>query len=708
MLPLYSQELEQSDNPNRANPSSSTGITSRQDYGRIIGCNPKSSLTVCAPNDSRFVLLFTSILGDPENTYLINPGQTLTLSNLQRSFWAIRGVTYTSTPVRFNLIGRTHFELEYRNNLPTVLRDFYYPGRTSPYTLQFPYLAFLQQISMGLLGSWQPDWTVNIDVRTRLCHNATNAPISANCAGITGNENCSNIVGHLLVNRDASNPGTQCSGFCYWFDPPSRYYGQNYHRSWQSGVLSLDFNWSDTESTGRVQTPTSGCTVEGVRVSLTPHPLETFRLSATSYVFKGLILMRKRTFLDGSQSLDPLGFPELGENELVFKETNSGVSLQTAASAWFVASPPESFLLRIPEPDGSIVIISDVVDWYAYRLFWRSRIPFAFSGWGYGYDRLGGQSGNIFIWERANYSASYLPDYNPNSSTNQLGAQVMEMVFRPNYPNTNPTILVGRARFEVFFPATGYRHPPGGNSEPPGLRIPNWFYYYWRAMGSPAVIFTPNQGDLAGFYITGRPHVYVCDHRANYTTRRGPLFAIRAGQCPQNTPANVVTAVDTITVHGIHAFAWTVYHEFGHKWSYETVVQVGPNIWVRIWHPPSAFDSDGDNLADAWEARNGLCPYTEHTTNAEEYEPYRRQRIPSDPEVVADVFAYGSLLNADNTDRNRDGNPWNDATLWIHDWSDQGLQYGNPLERFTAFPWHYQSTGRNSPAASDLLRGWSL
>ncbi|GBC93127.1 hypothetical protein HRbin15_01614 [bacterium HR15] len=433
--------------------------------------------------------------------------------------------------------------------------------------------------------------------------------------------------------------------------------------------------------------------MEGVQVSLSPAPNDYFRLSATSEVFKGLIVMRKRAFLDGSKSLDPLGFPELGENELVFRETPTGVTLQTAVSAWMVASPPESFLLRIPNPDGSETVISDVVEWYASRLFWRSRIPFSFFDWHYGYDRFGGQSGNIFIWERARYSAPLLPDYNPNSSTNLLGAQVMEMVFRER--SGSPAVVVGRARYEVFFPATGSRHPSGAVSEPAGLTIPNWFYYYWRAMGSPAVVFTNQNpfpfGNVAGFYITGRPHVYVRNHTANYTTRDRPLFAIRQGQCPQNVPANVVKAVDTITVRGIHAFAWTVYHEFGHKWSYETTVQVAPGVYTRIYYPPAAFDSDGDNLADAWEARNGLCPYTAHTTNA--YPQYQFNDLPSDPEVVADVLAYGSLLN--NID------------LWKHDWSDQGLRYGNPIERFTAFPWRYNSTGRNTSAHSDLLTGWN-
>lgn len=698
----YCQEPEPSDEQNQANPNSTTGVTFNKDYGRIVDCIPRSYLTVCAPSDSRFVTLFTSILGGSGETYSISPGQTLTLTDLRRSFWEIKCTTHSSVPVRFNLVGRTQFELQYRSTLPTALRDIYYPGRTDSYTLEFPYLSFLQQVAMGRLALASGNWTVNIDLRTRLCHTASDAALSPDCAGVTGHEGCADLFSQLLVARNSNNPGANCSsGACYWFAPPSRYLGENYHRSWRVGTLSLVFDWQDTEGTDTVQMSGSGNTVEGVQILLTPEPNDFFRLSASSRVFKGQIMMRKRTFFDRSQSLDPLGFPELGENELVFQETNNGVRLQTAVSAWFVGSPTESFLLRILNPDGSAIVISDIVEWYARRLFWRSSFPFSFSDWGYGYDHLGGQLGNIFIWEKASYSASLLPDYNPNSPTNRLGSQVMEMLFRPNYPNWNPTLVVGRARYEVFFPATGYRHPPGAISEPANLPIPNWFYYYWRAIGSPQVRFTninPNPRlRVAGFYRAGDPHVYVRNVEENYTTTLLPLFAIRMGQCPEGTPANVVTKVDKLTVYGIHAFATTVYHEFGHKWSYETSWQVAPGVWMPIMGPRGrSGDLDGDGLLDAWEDAHGLCPHSPDTTDA--YPQYTRNEFPSDPEVVADVLAYGALLSAESSPT---------TSLWRRDWSDKGLQYGNPLERFSAFPWRYESTNRNISAHPDLLTGWN-
>lgn len=716
LSPVYSQrDIQPGDGGGQVEPGSISGVSTARDYGRIIDCKPKSHLTVCSPNDSRFAILYTNILGGDNDTYLVHPGQTLFLTDLQRSCWAIRGVTHNLSPVRFSLIGRTNFDITYRKNLPTALRDLYYPpGHTAPYSLNFPYLTILQQASIGRLALASGNWTVNIDIRTRLCHQATNASLNSDCSGVTGQGDCTNIIGALQVNRNSGNPGANCSsGACLWFDPPARYYGENYRRAWQNQTAVLTFEWNDEDSNGNFETPTASSVVEGVRVQLSPEPNNFFRLSATSEVYKGLLMMRKRTFLDGSRSLDPLGFPELGENELVFQETETGVQLQTMVSAWFVGSPSESFLLRIPNPDGSETVISDIVEWYADRLVWRSSpIPFTFSPRRYGYDHLlNDRSENIFIWSQATYTADRLPDYNPASSQNMLGSQVMELVFRPT---PSSSLVIGQARFEVFFPATGNRHPPGGNAEPSTLQIPNWFYYYWKAMGSPAVVFTNRNPDprrnLGGFYITGQPHVYVRDSTENYTTHSNcPLFAIRPGQCQAGMAASVVTSVDTMTVHGIHAFAWTVNHEFGHKWSYETTVQVAFGVYARIYNPPAAFDSgDGDGLADAWEQRNGLCPYAIHTTNANAYRLLRDYRIPSDPEVVADVLAYGSLLNADNTDTNRDGNAWNDPTLWIHDWSDKGLRYGNPFRRFGAFPWKYSSTGTNSSNNSDLLRGWSL
>jgi len=444
------------------------------------------------------------------------------------------------------------------------------------------------------------------------------------------------------------------------------------------------------------------------------------RLFASSETYKGLIVMRRRAFPDGTRSLDPLGIPELGENELVFRETPSGVQLKTALSAWMLADPPESFLLRIPLGGGELVL-ADQVEWFANRLFWRTpNVPFQFSWNRYGYVpsitqrtvQAEGETvslGKIFIWNFAEYNAQRLPDYNPAINTNVFGRQVAEMLFRP--ASNAPLTVVGRANYEVFFPVLGTRCPQVAPREPAGLTVPNWFHYYWRAMGSPNNVVFTNQGpeNAQGFYVTGQPHVYILNRVANYVSDSIPLFALRQGECPSCVPQQqVVSRVDTLTIYGIHAFAHTVYHEFGHKWSYETTWQFAPGAYDRILSPAVGPDGDRDGLLDAWESSHGLCPYRRHTTDAYTHIGDENGGIPGDPEVVADVIAYGQLLNAEIERDPRTGQAtWRSDGLRRHDWSNLGLQFGDLTKRFAAYPWKYSSSGRNISNHSDLMVGWN-
>lgn len=612
---------------------------------------------------------------------------------------------FAQPPTRFYLVSQTLFELEYRSTLPNVLREIYYPNNPNPYTMQLPYLSFLQQISWGRLLPY-PDAQATIDVRTRMCHSAVNALITQDCAGVTGADNCTNIVGHLLVNH---RPGDRChsggGNGCRWYDPPSRF-GDSYHRSWTTGTLTLTFNWSDTPATSRIQTPRSSAIVEGNQIKLIPDNSNNLWLGAGSETYQGLILMRKRTFLDGMKSLDPLGFPEIGENELVFEESNNRVSLRTACSAWFLATPPESFLLRIPIPGGGESVLSDLVEWYAWRIRWLSRIPFYYQNdsiLGYGYDHLSSYNqedpdnyrprGNIFISQRATYSAGTLPDYNPNLTTNWLGSQQMEMRFRPNPNSTQGETVIGRARFEVFFPATGTRHP-GTLSDPyTGQRAPNWFYYYWRVVGSPNdVHFTthspyPDNDTIGGWYDSANRQIYIRNKEGNYVEGTLHLFRIGTARC-NNQPRVLIVSADTLQVRGIHAFLRTLYHERGHQWTYLNHFRSRSGAFFPIVTQSGGFrDQDGDSLDDEWEAMNGLCPHSKDTTGLFDDPPY--DELGGDPEVVVEIYAYRHLLQ--------------NQSLWRHDWSDKGLQKGNPLERFPSFPWTYTSTRRNNSAYNDLL-----
>jgi hypothetical protein len=659
------------------------------------------------------VALFTSLLGGQNETYYIAPGDTLELSAIRRSYWHAAGVAFLEYPTSFNLVGRTLFELRYRNRLPEasreILRDFY--GWSQPrHRVQMNYLSFLVQRSQAWVAFQTGNSAVSVDMQTRLCHTAQNASLGDSCTRVVGNENCSDILGRLQINHN--NPAHEQS----WYDP-SRF---DYHRSWRAGAVTLDFDWGDGRGTAQIRTPPSGASVECNRIQLTENGIHG-RLRASSTSYKGLILMRRRAFPDGTRSLDPLGIPELGENELVFRETPSGVQLKTALSAWMLADPPESFLLRIPLGGGGELVLADQVGWFASRLFWRTpNVPFQFSWNRYGYApsftqrtvEAEGETvslGKIFIWNFAEYNAQRLPDYNPAINTNVFGKQVAEMLFRP--ASNAPLTVVGRANYEVFFPVLGTRCPQVAPREPAGLTVPNWFHYYWRAMGSPNNVVFTNHGpeNAQGFYVTGQPHVYILDRVANYVSDSIPLFALRQGECPSGVPQQqVVSRVDTLTIYGIHAFAHTVYHEFGHKWSYETTWQFAPGAYDRIFFPAVGPDGDRDGLLDAWESSHGLCPYRRHTTDAYTHIGDENGGIPGDPEVVADVIAYGQLLNAEIQRDPRTGQAtWRSDGLRRHDWSNLGLQFGDLTKRFAAYPWKYSSSGRNISNHSDLIVEWN-
>jgi hypothetical protein len=458
------------------------------------------------------------------------------------------------------------------------------------------------------------------------------------------------------------------------------------------------------------------------------------RLFASIETYKGLIIMRRRAFPDGTRSLDPLGIPELGENELVFRETPSGVQLKTALSAWMLADPPESFLLRIPLGGGGELVLADQVEWFANRLFWRTpNVPFQFSWNRYGYApsitertvQAEGESvslGKIFIWNFAEYNAQRLPDYNPAINTNVFGKQVAEMLFRP--ASNAPFTVAGRAKYEVFFPAVGTRHPSDVRDVYTGNRAPNWFYYYmrvashfWRQIGEAAgaslsgdsgiVLFTTYNpyseipgANPSAFYDARADRVFIRNSSANYQEQTIELFKIGVGECNGQPVVQIVSA-DQLQVRGIHAFLSVLYHELGHRWlhtnSFVSCRQTGAIFPIVPSQHPSNLDCDRDNdgLDDEWEEMNGLCPYDKDTTGVFSSIPIYAQ-IGGDQEVVAEIYAYRYLMATESS-------PQQQIWLWRHDWSDRGLQFGNPVERFSAFPWKYASTGTRFPRDTQLL-----
>jgi hypothetical protein len=706
------------------------------DFGRIADGYPLTDLSMCVRSGrvmigGTSVALFTSLLGGQNETYYIAPGDTLELSAIRRSYWHAAGVAFFEYPTSFNLVGRTLFELRYRNRLPEasreILRDFY-GWSQQRHRVEMNYLSFLVQRSFASVRFPAGNWAISVDLQTRLCHTAQNASLGDGCAGVVGNENCSDILGQLRLDRNHTNTSSDS----WWFDPPHPN-GLLYHRSWRAGTVPLDFEWGSGSGTASVRTPPSGASVECNRLQLTESGT-LGRLRASSETYKGLILMRRRAFPDGTRSLDPLGIPELGENELVFRETPSGVQLKTALSAWMLADPPESFLLRIPFSDGGELVLADQVEWFSNRLFWRtSNVPFQFSWNRYGYVpsitqrtvQAEGETvslGKIFIWNFAEYNAQRLPDYNPAINTNVFGKQVAEMLFRP--ASNAPLTVVGRANYEVFFPAVGTRHPGDVRDVYTGNRAPNWFYYYmrvashfWRQIGEAAgaslsgdsgiVLFTTYNpyseipgANTSAFYDARADRVFIRNSSGNYQERTLKLFKMGVGECNGQPVVQIVSA-DQLQVRGIHAFLSVLYHELGHRWlhtnSFVSCRQTNAIFPIVPRQDPSNLDRDRDNdgLDDEWEELNGLCPFDRDTTGVFSSDPIYAQ-IGGDKEVVAEIYAYRYLMATESS-------PLQQIWLWRHDWSDKGLQFGNPVERFSAFPWRYNSTGTRFPRDTQLL-----
>ncbi len=626
--------------------------------GRIRSWSSQTQMTASVQPNARQLDIFVNWSPDWTSwrAYTLAPGETRTFQ-YPSTVWLCSSFTRNrGESIQYNASSMTEFKLNYFAFVPQQITWIY----DIRLTRELNYLSFLMGSARATVYApwdiYSPSrWNLNLNMQERGCHQYRQG-----CADLSLN----------IVRNTTGGGGTH-----RFLDPPAL---GAVARSVRQGTISFSYT-HDSQSQMRIASVQNrhGSATTTASVS-DNHYSSSATLDTSADYATGLIMVDKLRFL---QSLDPLGVTELGENELVFKEQDGVASLEIPFGCRVMFNPPA--LLYSAYWDG--------LQWFADRMRLYSTFPIADYETLWGYANL---TNELFIAFRTpggrglSYPSTWLPEWY------EFGRHRIQVEFVPILGEDNfSSFIMGQADFEVFFPATGRRHP--GNLVDPytGQRVPNWFYYYWRAMGQPAAVYTtqgsPNAG---GFYITGQSYVHVRDHLMNYLSSKRPLFALRQGQCPMGVPRTVVTHVDDITMYGIHGFAFTVYHEFGHKWSYETYWQAAPGVMDRIWRPQRAFDNDGDDLLDAWENAHGLCPYRRHTTDAYLHIGDEISGSPGDPEVLADVVAYGDLLD--------------NANLWRHDWSNLGLQKGNPLERFVAFPWYYESTRRNQSAHSDLLTGW--
>jgi hypothetical protein len=568
--------------------------------------------------------------------------------------------------IRYNASSTTNLQMRYFAYIPEEIRQFYQVSLNR----SLDYLSFVEQwLEAYVLAPWDDfsgtwHWNLNLSLQSTGCHQ-----FSAGCRDVS-----------VDLTRNISGVGD-----AYLWAPRDARGNLIAARAVRQGRLNFSFNHDQQsgEQTVAVQNRYGSAAATAGLIS-DNYPLGASTLETYVNYNTGLIMIDKLRFL---QSIDPLGFPELGENEFVFKEQSGQVRLEIPFGCRVIYNPP-AFLLFHP--------FWDALRWYAQRMQGNTSFSFTHAAeavWGYA-----NLTNELFIAFRAPGSTGLLYQANSLPEWDQFGRHTVSLRFVPiSFSDNFSPFDMGRAEFEIFFPATGTCHPSTLTDPYTGQRVPNWFYYYWRVVGRPNdVFFTAHnpygpEANPDGYYDSATNRIFIRNKAENYTEESLLLFQMGVNECNHQLMPMIVYA-DRLRVLGIHAFLQTLYHERGHQWTYTT--------YFRSCQIPNAFftiaglrgrsrDQDGDSLDDEWEALNKLCPYAKDTTGLFSNHPVYRA-LGGDAEVVAEIYAYTHLLQVQN--------------IWRHDWSDKGLQKGNPLERFLSFPWTYDSTGRNTPANSNLLK----
>ncbi|GBC99148.1 hypothetical protein HRbin17_01669 [bacterium HR17] len=219
---------------------------------------------------------------------------------------------------------------------------------------------------------------------------------------------------------------------------------------------------------------------------------------------------------------------------------------------------------------------------------------------------------------------------------------------------------VHAAKIEIFFPATGNKHPEdvsaawgyafwegekeGWPNPLPMFKTPNWFYYYWKAHPDPEVRFGVRWSIMGknarSFYYPGDQHVYISDD-----VWEGTVEGERG--CWTTWYITSSNIVDFEHVRAIDAFVRAVIHEKTHKILWEESQQPG---WV---------DSDGDGVSDQREIEAGLNPNNPNTFDLSSVEVPKPPTYSFDEELYCSLQEYGKF-----GDKTKD---WAD---------DHGLNYG--------------------------------
>lgn len=307
--------------------------------------------------------------------------------------------------------------------------------------------------------------------------------------------------------------------------------------------------------------------------------------------------------------VDPLGVPEVRDNEFVYWERfeENDVRLVIPVSATIISGF---------EPN------EDLLQWFVDKLDWKvspridcgpinflTRLPngyrerevfprFEDCEWWVSNNPEIPPQGSIVVREGLAFGGETLPLDNSD-----FGERWVILTFNGQD--------VHAAKIEIFFPATGNKHPEdisaargcafwGNEQEPPALpsyKTPNWFYYYWKAHPDPEVHFGvrwfPWGKETQSFYVPGHQNIHVSDDVWEGTEPMGSRGLWKTTFIVQHPAGNYI---DIEYARAIDAFMRSVAHEKMHKILWEESQQPG---WV---------DSDGDGVSDARELAVGLKP----------------------------------------------------------------------------------------------------
>ncbi|MCS7193188.1 MAG: hypothetical protein NZ937_09450, partial [Armatimonadetes bacterium] len=356
--------------------------------------------------------------------------------------------------------------------------------------------------------------------------------------------------------------------------------------------------------------------------------------------------------------VDPLGVPEVGDNEFVYEERyeENDVRLLIPVSASIIAGfePTE-----------------DLLQWFSSKLDWKASPRIDCGPVDFLTRLTNGYRGNKIFPRFEDYELVRVEQ--PGAFPVQIAVVREGLAYGgETLPLDNSgfgrrqIILtfngqdVHAANIEIFFPATGTKHPEGG---PEGcfligpihlwsITVPNWMYYYWQAHPHPQVRYA-NRG--YSFYYKGQDHVHIGNDVINGHAEGIDGLGRRWETYIPEPPYNDHSPVFAYQVYGIDAYVRAVAHELEHKRIYDEyheLIEQASQDGVTLDDPFDDFDGDG--LPNFVEEQIGTDPEKQYSLGMDWLD---------DNELMANLAEHGVFGNKDA------------------DWSDLGLNKGTPRQR---------------------------